>query len=800
MNVIIVIVLSALLMVGGFMQGLFFDKDFYSIAVVATGLYAVVSAVALRKGELRVRGGGGKRAALALLLPAVLAISLVHAESVKATLDQIVRFTTYGCIFLLLRQVRTRVPNARALMLAIVQASGAALGIAAWLGYAGWLPSAGTVVAGRMAGALQYPNTFGGVSALLLLVSLLLLVGKGQTGRGELGGAQTSGARTGHAQTSGARKRRSLGMLLQAAPLGVHASGLLLSQSRGAMLALAAALLIASVLLPLARQLALAAAALAALGCAFAAALLLPPQETMAAAPSAAAPLVLAAASLIAAGLGAAAARAIAAFAAASPRFARLAARPHARLAVPAGALLLAALAALDLMRHGLLYASLPASWKQSIAALAQTDTLRERLIMLQDAMALVRTSPLFGHGWGSWRILFTQVQQTPYESGEIHNGWVEWLVSAGTIGLAAFAAMMAAVLIALARQWKRGKADPLPLAAMTGLLLVLLHSLTDFDLSFGYVWLLLIWLIAAALPAEARESQAAAAPAIPRWRHRAASLAFALLALASFGIASLSITANTVYAQLTDRASTDEAIAILKRANALDRFQAVRELQLAGAFAVRYITENGNKDDAAAADRALRRAIALEPHNASLLQKCAAVYYQIADANQAIRLTEQALGLDRFNAALYGEAERLRVNAALLASDSSARQYGLQSALQHYERNRLAVAEFHARMPESDWHAFNGRGLRMEPAAAYYGAIAAYLLGRDEDALTIVSTGDYTDDVAMASRAAALEVVVLRKQGKTDQAEEQYQADKDRFLSFDDAIASFESLTTAAS
>ncbi|SEP12843.1 O-antigen ligase family protein [Paenibacillus sp. OV219] len=786
MNFVIVIVLAAVLLVGGFRQGLFFDSDFYGAAIVVAGLFVVASAASLWRRRWTWSGVNGWQALLALLLPAAYAASLLHAENAKATVDQIVRFTSYGCFFLLLRGAMARAEAVRKLLPGMLQACGVVFGVAAWLGYAGWLQSAGTVVAGRMAGTLQYPNAFGAISAALLLFALLQLAG------------------------SSGNYRSSLGVrLLQAVPLGVHASGLLLSQSRGALLAAAVAWLFACALLPLARQLLLSAATLAALACASAAAALLPPPAAMAAAPSAAAPLLLAAATLAAAWLGAAAVRGIASSEAA-PRFARIAAHPAARLAVPAGALAFAVLTALDLMQHGLLYASLPASWQQSIAALAQTGTLRERFIMLQDALAIVRTSPLIGHGGGSWRILFTQVQHTPYESGEIHNGWVEWLVSTGLLGFTAFISILAVVFTALLRQWRRKPEEPITLAAMAALLLILVHSCTDFDFAFGYVWLVLIGLVAAALPPVGESSIVAAAAAAaaphapvkavtaPIWQ-RGVKLAHVLIALAVCFSAAASLRADDIYGRLTDDTDSGDAVDILDQSLALDPLNALRELQLAGVHAVRYAQQSSDlADEAAATDRALQRAIELQPHDASLLQHSAAIYEQAGAADKALRLYEQASQLDPFNAALYGEAAKLRLNNAVLTEQGdAAQQYELLQAFQHYERNRDVLAQFQARMPEADWHAFNGRGLRIEPAAAYYGAIAAYMLGSNEEAAAAITSGDFQGNAELATEAKALHIVVLRKLGDQEQADKLYKDGNGASSTLDEYITTFESLVS---
>ncbi|WP_212939837.1 tetratricopeptide repeat protein [Paenibacillus antibioticophila] len=299
----------------------------------------------------------------------------------------------------------------------------------------------------RLGGLLQYPNTFGAVMGAALLERLTALAALPRQAFTRAGRWQ--------GQQAGAL-----------AP--VFALCLLLTESRGAFAALAAAWAIAALLLRRGERLRFALHSAAALG---AGALLAAPLLRAGLAPPA-----LQGLAALAAALGGWAA-ATAALAAAGPRALRLitgkrCAAGVAALAAAAGLLALAA------ARPGALQA-LPQRLTGAATLLARGD-------MYADALRVIGGAPWLGQGGDTWRSVYRSVQSSPYTGSEVHSGYLDLLMD---LGLAGVLVLLAWIIPAL-RSAFRSRCRLLP-----SVLLLLLHSLIDFDLSYGLVWLLLIWL-----------------------------------------------------------------------------------------------------------------------------------------------------------------------------------------------------------------------------------------------------------------------------------------------------------------
>ena len=167
-----------------------------------------------------------------------------------------------------------------------------------------------------------------------------------------------------------------------------------------------------------------------------------------------------------------------------------------------------------------------------------ETHSVIERGYFNRDAWDIFRDYPVFGAGGGGWRALFQSVQDYPYWSTQSHNFFSQLLVETGTVGLVVFAAVF---LFYIGRGFRRLAAgavtDPGGVAGLDGrngagaatgpgavtgsgvmdgpgsevtearlsrpyFLVVaaalLGHSIIDFNMSYGYVGLLLFVSLAA--------------------------------------------------------------------------------------------------------------------------------------------------------------------------------------------------------------------------------------------------------------------------------------------------------------
>lgn len=300
----------------------------------------------------------------------------------------------------------------------------------------------------RLGGLLQYPNALGAVMGAALLERLTALAALPRQAFTRAGRWQ--------GQQAGAL-----------AP--VFALCLLLTESRGAFAALAAAWAVAALLLRRGERLRFALHSAAALG---AGALLAAPLLRAGLAPPA-----LQGLAALAAALGGWAA-ATAALAAASPRRALPRSITGKRCAAGVAALAAAGLLALAAAQPGALL-SLPPRLTGAATLLARGD-------MYADALRVIGGAPWLGQGGDTWRSVYRGVQSSPYTGSEVHSGYLDLLLDLGLAG----ALVLLAWIIPALRSAFRSRSRLLP-----SVMLLLLHSLIDFDLSYGLIWLLIIWL-----------------------------------------------------------------------------------------------------------------------------------------------------------------------------------------------------------------------------------------------------------------------------------------------------------------
>lgn len=153
------------------------------------------------------------------------------------------------------------------------------------------------------------------------------------------------------------------------------------------------------------------------------------------------------------------------------------------------------------------------------------TGTFAMRLVYNTDALSALMTSPLFGLGPDMWRFFYPQFQSAQYSAALVHCGYLQLAVDAGLPGLFLF---VAAIGIGIRNLLQAGSSHWGELACV---LLIAIHSLVDFDLSFGAIALLLAYLLV--LPCNKNDecTTKADASAVPSKKNRRCVWAYRALA-----------------------------------------------------------------------------------------------------------------------------------------------------------------------------------------------------------------------------------------------------------------------------
>lgn len=382
-----------------------------------------------------------------------------HPLSVQATVEDVLHWSFIAVFGIGLYKLGQLGKTGRHWLTAGWLATGSLLTITALTSVYGLWPLPGAILrtadsavsatGARLGGLLQYPNTFGAVMAVFALERLMRLVRLSRRAFTREGGWQ-------------GQRAAMLALLFTLC--------LLLSESRGA---LAAALLGWAAGYALLRgtrrwRYALHSAAV------LAAAMLLARQLAVAQLAPAPLPALLALAAVLAA---LALAQGLAARY--GPRWGpRRIRRRYCLAALTSAALLLVA---------ALLHAA-GAAGQGSPGRLLRPETGFARAAMYGDAVQLLRQAPWLGQGGDTWRHAFRSLQSTPYVGSEVHSGYLDLALDIGLPGLGFVLLWLGLQGVQLIRRCS---------AMLPSYVALLLHSAIDFDMSYGLIWLLLLWMAA---------------------------------------------------------------------------------------------------------------------------------------------------------------------------------------------------------------------------------------------------------------------------------------------------------------
>ncbi len=105
-------------------------------------------------------------------------------------------------------------------------------------------------------------------------------------------------------------------------------------------------------------------------------------------------------------------------------------------------------------------------------------QNIKYRFDYYKDAIKLIKTNPLFGYGNNSWRYLYKSIQKYDYNTKEVHSFLIDTFLSYGIIGFISIIIIIIYILNCVFN--KKNDKD-----IAFSLLLLITHSIIDFDMSF---------------------------------------------------------------------------------------------------------------------------------------------------------------------------------------------------------------------------------------------------------------------------------------------------------------------------
>lgn len=117
-----------------------------------------------------------------------------------------------------------------------------------------------------------------------------------------------------------------------------------------------------------------------------------------------------------------------------------------------------------------------------------KNSSVWQRADYWMDGLDIIKENWLFGAGGNAWRMLYGSIQDYLYYAKEAHCYILEIWMSFGLVGILAFICIIAITIkniIANLKERKKSKEKKTYISIVLGFIIILLHSLMDFDMSF---------------------------------------------------------------------------------------------------------------------------------------------------------------------------------------------------------------------------------------------------------------------------------------------------------------------------
>lgn len=606
--------LSIIFIYTPFLKGLFFDKEMYVLEIVVVILFILHTFLFFKKNHDVIHPGDF----VVFLMPLSGVLSLLTAETPGGAWDHVLRFTAYATFFMLLMWLKRQDSTSRMekALPYVYCLTGIWFSFFSVFGVWGWLEFKDLMLQGRLSGTFQYANTFATAICAFWLFTLLYLT---------------------------KNKLSAWKIILLSVPLVSYGFSLLFSYSRGVMLLFPIAWILGLLILKTKEQLSFIIYSLISILGSFIYFRQVSNAIQQGDSPNSAALFFILTAAVMAIVL----LYHVKIRKSLESKLHRFTSMKYSQLSLPLITVILGILLVVDLSYQGLVYQQLPKEIQNRLSDInTDTSSVVGRTTFYEDSLKIIKDAPITGIGGDGWKIVFTQYQEKPYLSNEVHSGYIELLVSYGWIGLVLFIIVAAFIIRGILRGIKETNDNDRYVeivASLTGLAMLLMHSVIDFDFSFGTIWLMIIWLCVMALP----NSQKGKVYTVGL--KRACLIVVSLFVIVSGVFATRFLMAESRIVQASTERSIKEVQSHLEQAVSLNPYEIKYKIDLADIYANRFRKEQ-DENWKVLANGQIQQIVELEPNNPLALGSIASICLKLNDWEASLAYLEKARKLDRFS------------------------------------------------------------------------------------------------------------------------------------------------------
>ncbi|MHA6250751.1 O-antigen ligase family protein [Oceanobacillus sp. CAU 1775] len=693
MNWFILLILGLIFIISPYDRGLYFDRDLYSIQLVIFGLFIMLYITLLVKKET----DSIKPIWVIMILPFFYLISLIGAESPIGAWNSLLRWIGYTAFFILLYWAARKERKIKYLLPFIFQVTGIWIAIHMLLNEFGWMEFSSAFIFNRFAGVFQYPNTLSAVMGMYFLFSIFMLLHP---------------------------RLRAIHKIIYGIPLVIFLVTFIETYSRGMLLILPIMWFSGLLLLRQAKQLSYIVYTLMSLIASILGVFSLQSD--------------LAWLFLLILSVG------IALFIHTYDKFLqkdkmnnfvqKISSKRVYRLVVPVLIVVMALLLLMDFGFKGFVYQQLPGDLQERISSMSGSASARERTLFVQDSFKISMDAPLFGHGGDAWEPLYRSYQQLPYQANKIHNEYMEFAVDIGWIGLVFFIAVIGYFFFIIFRSYQDEQENMIFPAILIASFTILFHSFIDFDLAFGTVCFMLLWLLVMGLTYQKVETVTKNnSKMIPRYF----SYAFVTLVLVGVFMSYQFMNAEQSFRKANSVKNPYEKINYLSEAVEKNSYNYRYLLRLASLRASLAEQNHDVETNTKNVIQLSNRIVELEPNNAFLYSQVSRLLEDINELELADEYVEMAMDLDPYGLVNYETHMSINLKRASIENNILEKEAILHTVVETY-RNLVEQVEETLSLDYAEYH--NSRDFHLSEEAMIYAAEAGYLLN-DSDLIRDILT-----------------------------------------------------------
>ena len=452
--------------------------------------------------------------------------------------------------------------------------------------------------------------------------------------------------------------------------------------------------------------------------------------------------------------------------------FSNLSQKRYVTFMMPAVVILFSFLFILDMMNQGMVYRVLPISVQQQVSNISiHTSTAQERIILASDSLKLIQDAPILGHGGEAWGSIYQTYQSLPYQTNKIHNGYLDWTVSNGLVGLILFLFVWSYFYFSVIKNTRKQQENTIQIGVLIATLMIFVHSVIDFNFSYGTVWFLVIWLFVIGLANDENQFKSKKKKETPRSLVSIVSIMISVvIVIGSMVMSFRFMLAHDYYQSEQSGQVLREKEILIEKALNLDQYHLNYWLELGEikAYQVYKLSQLEQKNDV---EKIVEKMIELEPNNPKVYLLSGSLMEKIGENSKAIRYYEQSLALDHYNATLYEKLTKLKVEKALQIQSPKEKELLLDSAIAHYEENVDQFEYYEENKPANSKDEFNSRDFQILYNTKLHAAKANFYKKDYLQTIYILKNVE-SDNLQAFTEGLALQYVAYQRVGKQEIAE----------------------------